>query len=62
LQLGSHRPGEDKHEVKASLIRIEATLAATLPHMATDADLAELRVDLAEKPGKIYLWACSSCS
>ena len=42
------------------LARIEATLASTLPHLATKAELAELRADLradmAEKPSKTYLW------
>jgi hypothetical protein len=65
---------EDMREVKATLprmeaaiVRIEATLAATLPHLATKADLAELRtelkadiarldVKLADKPGRVYMW------
>ena len=42
------------------LARIEATLASTLPHLATKAELAELRAEiraeLAEKPSKTYLW------
>jgi len=43
-------------DVKATLARLEpmigridATLTATLPHLAT-------RAELAEKPGKAYLW------
>ncbi len=47
---------EDMREVKsavgrleATTIRIEAMLAATLPHLATKAELAE-------KPGKTYMW------
>ena len=58
---------EDMREVKATLprmeaaiIRIEATLAATLPHLATKADLADLRTEIArldaDKPGKAYMW------
>ena len=47
-------------DVKLAIARIEATLTATLPHRATKADLAELRsemrAELAEKPGKAYLW------
>ena len=49
------------------VVRIEATLNATLPHLATKAELAdmrselkvdisELRSDLAEKPGKACMW------
>jgi chromosome segregation ATPase len=44
---------EDMREVKAtlprmeaSIIRIETMLAATLPHLATKADLAELRTEM----------------
>ena len=54
-------------EVKATLaqmvpliVRIDATLTSTLPHLATKAELAELRAelkaDLAEKPSRAYLW------
>ena len=43
-----------------TLIRIEATLAAMLPHLATKADIAELKVDIArldaDKPSKTYMW------
>jgi hypothetical protein len=35
--------------LEATTIRIEAMLAATLPHLATKAELAE-------KPGKTYMW------
>ena len=35
-------------------------LAATLPHLATRAELAglrgELRAELGDKPGKVYMW------
>ena len=47
---------EDMRDVKSAMARLEATtigikamLAATLPHLATKAELAE-------KPGKIYMW------
>jgi hypothetical protein len=54
---------EDMRDMKSSVLRLEATtsrlemtvvrietmVAATLPHLATKADLAE-------KPGKTYLW------
>jgi len=48
-------------QVLPMLARIEATLSGTLPHLATKAELselrAELRAELADKPGKTYLWA-----
>jgi len=54
---------EDMRDVKATLVRLEpmivridATLTATLPHLATKAELADLRSELADKPGKAYLW------
>jgi cytosine/adenosine deaminase-related metal-dependent hydrolase len=62
---------EDMREVKAAwprmeaaIIRIATTLAATLPHLATKADLADLKTELkadiarldGDKPGKAYLW------
>jgi hypothetical protein len=47
---------DDMREVKGTLsrlepmiVRIDATLTATLPHLATKAELAD-------KPGKAYLW------
>ena len=54
-------------DVKATMGRLEllvteikATLDATLPHLATKAELAhmrtELRGGLAEKPSKTYTW------
>jgi hypothetical protein len=39
----------DLKELRATTIRIEAMLSATLPHLATKADLAE-------KPSKTYMW------
>jgi predicted RNase H-like nuclease (RuvC/YqgF family) len=72
---------ENMQEVKASLIRldertirlentlteIKAMLAATLPHLATKAELAaglaeqrerisELTIAMTEKPSKTYMW------
>jgi hypothetical protein len=51
---------EDMRDVKAAISRLEATtirietmLMATLPHLATKAELAELRADL---PSKTYMW------
>ncbi|MDE2007238.1 MAG: hypothetical protein KGI51_11770 [Rhodospirillales bacterium] len=57
----------DMREMQAGLSRVETAvteirtmLGATLPHLATDGDLAnlggELRVALGDKPGKLYLW------
>ena len=42
--------------LELAVARIEAMLAATLPHLVTKAELAELRAELAEKPSKTYLW------
>ena len=42
--------------LELAVARIEAMLAATIPHLATKAQLAELRAELAEKPSKAYLW------
>ena len=58
---------QDMHEVKAVLsrlepliVRIDAVIGATLPTLATKAELVELgsglRAELAEKPSKTYLW------
>jgi hypothetical protein len=58
---------EDMREVKATntrleaaVIRIEAMLTATLPHLATKAEVVQLRADtvagFADKPGKTYMW------
>lgn len=38
------------------LIRIDAIVTATLPHLATKAEPEALRGELAEKPGTAYLW------
>ena len=53
--------------LEAAIIEIKAILTATLPHLATKADLAteiarvegkvaDLAVKLADKPGKTYMW------
>jgi hypothetical protein len=49
----------DSRDMKTTLSRVEAAvirIAATLPHLATKADLAQLEVKLADKPGKTYMW------
>jgi hypothetical protein len=62
---------DDMREVKAILAQILPMIIridATLPHLATKAELAQVRSDLtseiaqvrselADKPGKAYLWA-----
>ena len=54
---------EDMHEIRASLARLEPMLAginASLPHLATKAELSDLRTELltqlADKPSRGYLW------
>ena len=46
--------------LEISVAEIETMLEATLPHLATKAELAELRTELrtglADKPSKIYMW------
>jgi hypothetical protein len=46
--------------VEIGVVRIESMLAATLPHLATKAEVAELRTEMvagfADKPGKTYMW------
>jgi hypothetical protein len=46
--------------VELAVVRIEAMLAATLPHLATKTGVADLRTDMvagfADKPGKTYMW------
>jgi hypothetical protein len=46
--------------LEVSLAEIKAMLAATLPHLATKAEVAELRTEMvagfADKPGKTYMW------
>jgi hypothetical protein len=38
------------------VIRLEALFTATLPHLATKANVLAIGADLAEKPGKAYMW------
>jgi hypothetical protein len=64
LELRVSRREDDMREAKSvlaqivpMLTRIETTLASALPHLATKAELSELRAELANKPGKTYLWA-----
>ena len=65
---------EGMREVKSSIDRLEertarlevgiaeikAMLEATLPHLATKAEVADLRTEMvagfADKPGKTYMW------
>ena len=46
--------------VELAVAEIKAMLAATLPHLATKAEVADLRTDMvagfADKPGKTYMW------
>jgi hypothetical protein len=46
--------------LEISVAEIKAMLEATLPHLATKAELAELRMEvrtgLADKPSKTYMW------
>ncbi len=46
--------------VETTLAEIKAMLGATLPHLATRAEVTALRGEvqagLAEKPGKLYMW------
>lgn len=39
-----------------SVVEIKAILTATLPHLATKAELAEPRAEAAEKPSRTYMW------
>jgi hypothetical protein len=49
-----------RQRLEAAFIRMEAMLTATLPHLATKADIAELKAEIArldaDKPGKAYMW------
>jgi hypothetical protein len=46
--------------LETSVAEIKAMLTATLPHLATKAEVAGLRTDMvagfADKPGKTYMW------
>lgn len=42
----------DLRDIAQAVSRTEAML----PHLATKADVAGLRADLAEKPSRAYLW------
>ena len=63
MQARVARLGDDMREVKAVLARIEPMIIridATIPHLATKAELADLGgsllAELAEKPSKTYMW------
>jgi hypothetical protein len=46
--------------LEAAVLRVETILTTVLPHLATKADIAELRAELrgelAEQPSKTYMW------
>ena len=60
LELATGKLEERMGRVEISLAEIKALLAATLPHLATKAEVAELRTEMvagfADKPGKTYMW------
>lgn len=63
MEVRVSRLEENMREEKAARSRMEATLIrieATLPHLATKADIADLKTDIArldaDKPGKVYMW------
>ncbi len=60
MEASMARLEEDMRELRGTAIRIEAMLSATLPHLATKAEVIGLRGDmiggLAEKPSKTYMW------
>jgi ribosomal protein L29 len=67
LETRVSRLEEDMRDMRATMGRLEisvaeikAMLEATLPHLATKAELAELRMEvrtgLADKPSKTYMW------
>ena len=46
----------DTKETLTDLRVMIARMDAQLPHLATKAEIAELRAELAEKPNKTYMW------
>jgi hypothetical protein len=59
LEVRVSRLEVDMRDIRAVLGRLEPMIVemrATLPHLATKAELAELRAELAEKPSKTYMW------
>jgi hypothetical protein len=42
--------------LEAAVLEIRTILTTLLPRLATKADIAELRTELAEKPSKTYMW------
>jgi len=47
--------GELRQDMKALLAAV-TRIETVLPHLATQAQIGELRAELAGKPGKLYLW------
>jgi hypothetical protein len=60
LEATTVRLEERMGRVEIGIAEIKAMLAATLPHLATKAELAELRSEMvagfADKPSKTYMW------
>jgi hypothetical protein len=53
------RLGRGVSDIKAILTRLEPMIVridAQFPHLATKAEVAELRADIADKPSRTYLW------
>jgi hypothetical protein len=47
---------ERLRRIEEIVIRIDERLATILPTLATKAELADLRTELAGKPGRLYMW------
>jgi len=60
LEAGTGELRETTQRLEHAMLRMEAKLDATLPHLATKAEVAGLRADMvagfADKPGKTYMW------
>lgn len=60
LETTTSRLEERMGRLEVAVAEIKAMLAATLPHLATKAEVAELRVEMvagfADKPSKTYMW------
>ncbi len=60
LEATTSKLEERMARIEVGIAEIKAMLAATLPHLATKAEVAELRVEMvagfADKPSKTYMW------
>ena len=60
LTASTRRLEDTTSRLEHAMVRLEAKLDATLPHLATKAEVAELRADMvagfADKPSKTYMW------